>query len=248
MTISAGQELPLRSREGTGGRGRHPRKLSGGTPLPPGPLPHGEGETGAGVNPPHLLARLLSTKRAHLKWRALDPLEMVLLALCGLLLVGFTLSELADVAFRILLHPWLQAQEWTLGCFVWGIFLGGAVGVRRNDHFRLSGTAELFHGATRTAIEVCQQLVMLAVGLAMLWFGFLNTLTGFGSYMMPSLTPIAVLYAAIPVCGALVALFSAEKLVLGLRRGFADPNPGALPVQVAAAELLLDRVEIPAER
>ncbi|MDQ2803833.1 MAG: TRAP transporter small permease subunit [Pseudomonadota bacterium] len=174
-----------------------------------------------------------------MNWRALDGLEFALVALCGLLLAGFTLSELGDVAFRILSRPWLEAQEFSLGFFVWGVFMGGAVGVRRNDHFRLSATAEIFSGVVRTAIEVFQQLVMIAVASCMVWFGYRNFLTGFGSYLMPSLTPIAVLYAAIPVSGALIALFSVEKLVNGLVRGFPDPE-GELPAGTEMADLLLE--------
>src|SRR5262249_36730217 len=51
--------------------------------------------------------------------------------------------------------------------------------------------------------------------------------TGFGSFLMPSLTPIAVLYGAIPVAGGLVALFTVEELINGWRRGFegADRPP-----------------------
>ena len=172
---------------------------------------------------------ILSRKRPQLKWRALDPLEFALIVVCGLLLAGFLLSELADVAFRILRRPWLEAQEFSLGFFVWGVFMGGAVGVRRNDHFRLAASAEVFAGGVRTAIETFQQLVMVAVAAAMVWFGYLNFLTGFGSYLMPSLTPIAVLYAAIPVAGALIGLFSVEKLVNGWRRGFLDPVPEPPP-------------------
>ncbi len=41
--------------------------------------------------------------------------------------------------------------------------MGGAVGVRRNDHFRLAASAEVFSGGVRAAIETFQQLVMLAV-------------------------------------------------------------------------------------
>lgn len=186
-----------------------------------------------------LARQLLSRKRTHLNWRFLDPLEFALLVLCGLLLAGFTLTELADVVFRELRRPWLEAQEFSLGFFVWGVFMGGAVGVRRNDHFRLSATAELFSGAVRNALEVFQQLVMLLVALCMVWFGWRNYLTGFGSFLMPSLTPIAVLYAAIPVCGALIALFSLEKLVNGLRRGFADATPAGL----AAGGLMLKAAE-----
>jgi len=172
---------------------------------------------------------VLSRKRPQLKWRALDPLEFALVALCGLLLLGFLLSELGDVAFRILRRPWLDAQEFSLGFFVWGVFMGGAVGVRRNDHFRLAASAEVFSGGVRAAIETFQQLVMIFVAVAMVWYGYVNFLHGFGSYLMPSLTPIAVLYAAIPVAGVLIALFSVEKLVNGWRRGFPDPLPDLPP-------------------
>ena len=42
---------------------------------------------------------------------------------------------------------------------------------------------------------------------------------------MPSMTPIASLYAAIPICGALIALFTVEQLVNGCRNGFEHPEP-----------------------
>ncbi|MGH7155086.1 MAG: TRAP transporter small permease [Acetobacteraceae bacterium] len=188
-----------------------------------------------------LRATLLSRKRPQLKWRWLDPLELALVILCGLLLVGFLVSEMGDVAFRILRRPWLDAQEFSIGFFAWGVFMGGAVGVRRNDHFRLAATAEIFAGPIRTAIEAFQQLVMLGVAGCMVWFGYLNTLTGFGSFLMPSLTPIAILYAAIPIAGALIALFSVEKLVNGLRHGFADPTD--TPAGLEGTTLILETAE-----
>ena len=47
------------------------------------------------------------------------------------------------------------------------------------------------------------------------------------------MTPIASLYAAIPICGALVALFSLEQIVNGIRHGFArDGDPVILPNHV----------------
>lgn len=185
-----------------------------------------------------LAEQVLSRKRPQLKWRALDGVEFALIVLCGLLLVGFLVSELGDVAFRILRRPWLEAQEFSLGFFVWGVFMGGALGVRRNDHFRLAATAEVFSGAARTVVECFQQLVMLFVAFCMMWFGYKNYLTGFGSFLMPSLTPIALLYAAIPVSGALIGLFTVEKLVNGLRRGFPDTEPdfGMATLIMEAAE------------
>jgi len=59
----------------------------------------------------------------------------------------------------------------------------------------------------------------------MIYFGFINFLQGFGSFRMPSMTPIASLYAAIPLSGMLVALFTIEQLVNGWRHGFeGDPT------------------------
>ena len=70
-------------------------------------------------------------------------------------------------------------------------------------------------------LEVFNRGVVLAVGLAMVVFGWQNFLQGFGSFRMPSMAPIAYLYWPIPVSGALVALFSLEQIVNGLRNGFA---------------------------
>jgi TRAP-type C4-dicarboxylate transport system permease small subunit len=79
---------------------------------------------------------------------------------------------------------------------------------------------EAMHGGVRVASELLVRGTVLAVGLAMAVFGWQNFLSGFNSFRMPSLTPIAYLYWPIPVCGALVALFSLEQIVNGLRNGF----------------------------
>ncbi len=161
----------------------------------------------------------------HLKWAALDPLELVLMILCGVCLVGFSTSVLFDVITREIGHPWLWLQEVTSHFFTYGIFIGTAVATRRNDHLYLSAITEAMKGRTRTFFETFNRVVVLLVGLAMVVFGYKNFLSGFGSFRMPSMTPIATLYAIIPVSGALVALFSLEQIVNGLRNGFETP-PG----------------------
>jgi len=156
----------------------------------------------------------------HLKWPALDPLERGLMVLCALLLLGFTVVEVADVLCRNLRRPWLNANEFAAGFFVWGVFLGMGVAVRRDQHFRLTAIAQTLTGARRTLVETFNRVVVLVVAISMVVFGYRNYLTGYGSFLMPSLTPIAVLYAAIPVAGVLVALFTVEELVNGWRHGF----------------------------
>jgi TRAP-type C4-dicarboxylate transport system permease small subunit len=65
---------------------------------------------------------------------------------------------------------------------------------------------------------------VLAVALCLIYFGYLNVLDGFKSLRMPSMTPLATFYAAIPLCGVLVALFTIEQIVNGWRNGFDGPS------------------------
>jgi TRAP-type C4-dicarboxylate transport system permease small subunit len=175
--------------------------------------------------------RLVLERQRHLKWPALDRLEKLLMLLCGAALLGFSASTLLDILTRALGHPVLSLQEVTSACFVYGVFIGAAVATRRNDHLYLTAVAEQLGGRVRFAVEMLTRLVVLAVGLAMVWFGWLNFLLGFAAFRMPSMLPIAYLYAIIPLSGALVALFSLEQMWNGARNGFAgDARPDPEPV------------------
>src|SRR5882757_8597246 len=52
--------------------------------------------------------------------------------------------------------------------------------------------------------------IFIGVAFCLIWFGYLNYLRGFGSFRLPSGTPIASLYAIIPLSGVLIALFTVE--------------------------------------
>ncbi len=168
---------------------------------------------------------LVLQRQRHLKWRALDPLEGVLMTVCGALLFGFSVTVACDILTRLLGSPWLWLQEVTSTLFVYAIFLGAAVATRRNDHLYLTAFAESLHGARRTAAELVIRAIVFAVALVMIYYGYLNFLRGFGSFRLPSNTPIASLYAAIPLSGTLIAIFTIEQLVNGMRNGFDRPEP-----------------------
>ena len=146
--------------------------------------------------------------------------------LCGMAIAGFTVTVVCDIATRTLGRPWLWLQEATMTFFIYGVFAGTAAATRRNDHLYLALLAESMSGRKRQAFETFNRAVVLAVALCMAWFGYLNFLDGFKSLRMPSMTPLASLYAAIPLCGVLVALFTVEQLVNGWKNGFAEkPAP-----------------------
>ena len=172
---------------------------------------------------------LVPPRQRHLKWACLDPIERILMILCGITLLGFSTSVVCDIVTRTIGRPWLWLQEVTMTFFVYGIFIGAAAATRRNDHLCLTALAEALHGRARLVVETIIRLVILAVALNMIYFGYVNFLRGFESYRMPSLTPIASLYAAIPLSGVFIALFVIEQLVNGWRHGFDHP---ADPFQV----------------
>jgi TRAP-type C4-dicarboxylate transport system permease small subunit len=97
--------------------------------------------------------------------------------------------------------------------------------------------AESMTGGRRLFFEMFNRTVVLGVALCMIYFGYLNFLDGFKSLRMPSMTPLATLYIAIPISGVLVALFTIEQMVNGWRHGFAEPK-GAPPHESMGSEVL----------
>jgi len=169
--------------------------------------------------------KLVLQRQHHLKWRAFDRLELVLMIICGVLCFGFSLSVAADIVTRTVGHPWLWLQEVTSTLFIYAIFIGAAVATRRNDHLYLTAISEAMHGTPRLIVEIIIRIVVLGVSACLIWFGYINFVRGFGSFRLPSGTPIASLYAAIPFAGALIGLFTVEQLVNGIRNGFDHPEP-----------------------
>jgi TRAP-type C4-dicarboxylate transport system permease small subunit len=182
--------------------------------------------------------KLVLKRQRHLKWRAFDVLELGLMMLCGVLLFGFCATVTFDIVTRTIGYPWLWLQEVTSTFYIYAIFTGTAVATRRNDHLYLTALSEAMHGTPRIVIEILIRCVVLGVAFCMIYFGYINYLRGFSSFRMPSMTPIASLYAAIPISGVLIALFTIEQLVNGIRKGFDHPEPLDEPSQITPIDTL----------
>ena len=181
--------------------------------------------------------KLVLQRQHHLKWRWLDWLELGLMILCGVLCFGFSLSVMFDIITRTIGHPWLWLQEVTSTQIIYAIFIGAAVATRRNDHLYLTAISEALHGTPRLIVEILIRLVVLGVAFCLIWFGYINYVRGFGSFRLPSGTPIASLYAVIPLSGILVALFTVEQLVNGIRNGFDHPEPPEDDLAIPAVDV-----------
>jgi TRAP-type transport system small permease protein len=171
-------------------------------------------------------------RHRHLKWTALDPLENVLMILCGISIAGFTFSVFLDVVTRELGAAILWLQLATTGFFAWGVFIGMAVATRRMDHLNLVEITKHMSGPKRSFMEIFNRLIILVVALAMLVFGIQNGMNDMGSYRAPSLIPLATYTASVPIAGALMVLFCIEQLVNGWAHGFEGPEDSEEYVEI----------------
>src|SRR5664279_2354026 len=167
---------------------------------------------------------LILQRHRHLKWKALDKLEALLMVLCGVCITMFTLAVFLDVLTRTLGVPWLWLQQATTAFFAWGVFVGMAAATRRNDHFYLTEITKRMTGRPRSTIEITNRLIVLAVSVILVWCGTQNALLDLGSYRMPSLIPLTVYTAIVPIAGVLIFLFTLEQLVCGWQNGFEGPE------------------------
>ena len=147
---------------------------------------------------------LILQRHRHLKWKAFDFLEAVLMILCGVCIFMFTLTVFCDVVTRTLGAPWLWLQQVTTAFFAWGVFVGMAAATRRNDHFYLTEITKRMTGGPRTFIEVANRMIVLIVSGLLIWFGWKNAVLDMGSFRMPSLLPLAVYTAIVPAAGILI--------------------------------------------
>ena len=167
---------------------------------------------------------LILQRHRRLKWKALDPLEALLMVLCGVCIAMFTLTVFCDVVTRTIGAPWLWLQQVTTAFFAWGVFIGLAAATRRLDHFYLAEITKRMKGTPRQVIEVINRVIVLVVALMIVWFGYKNAVLDLGSFRMPSLIPLTVYTAIVPVSGVLIVLFMIEQIVNGLNNGFEGPE------------------------
>ena len=142
-------------------------------------------------------ADLVHAADRHLKWRALDPLER---ACCDLRRVPGRLH--LDDASRCRGEGRRPSPAVAAGGDV-GVLhlrrlhrgLGSDAAQRSPAALGLDGGDERRDAAR--LFEVMNRAVVMGVGLFLLVYGWQNFLTGFGSFRMPSMLPIAYLYAPI---------------------------------------------------
>jgi TRAP-type transport system small permease protein len=133
--------------------------------------------------------------------------------ICLGLMAALVVDVFLGVFSRYVLHATFQwYDEVARLCFVWMVFLGAAVAVRRGAHFRLHLLIDRFSPRLRRATD-------LGVALVVLLFGVVLVAGGVAMYpvarrQVSDSLELSMLwfYGALPVGGALMILFSLPHL------------------------------------
>jgi TRAP-type C4-dicarboxylate transport system permease small subunit len=151
-----------------------------------------------------------------------SPLDRLASLVRGLVFV-LTSIMLAALALQIMMRYLLgQALSWTeeiaLACFTWTILLAVALGVRDSIHVRMELLVDRLPGPARRIAEQAILLLVAALGAFLAWSGTRYVLDAQGATSAATGYPTGWLYAAAPVCGALIVLFAIEQIWLAGRR------------------------------
>jgi TRAP-type transport system small permease protein len=133
--------------------------------------------------------------------------------LCLVLMAVLAVDLMAGVFSRyVLFRTFTWYDEIARACFVWMVFLGAAVGVKRGSHFGLHVLVDMLPPPLRRtatiftlAMIVAFSAVLVVQGLAFLEFGRYQQLPVMGISK-------AWIYAAMPVGGALMILYAIPLL------------------------------------
>ena len=138
--------------------------------------------------------------------------------ICLILMVVLSVDLLLGVFSRyVLVQTFTWYDEIARGCFVWLTMLGAAVGVKRQAHFRLHIVVDRLTPRLRRATVLLLPLVVIAFAVILIQQGLIFLELGKSQQTPVMGLPKTWIYAAIPIGGALMILFSLRPLWRALR-------------------------------
>jgi len=138
--------------------------------------------------------------------------------LCMVLMVVLSIDLLLGVFSRyVLVRTFTWYDEIARGCFVWLTFLGAAVGVKRQAHFRLHIVVDRLSPRVRQAIVILLPLVVIIFAGVLIQQGLVFLEIGKFQQTPVMGLPKAYIYVAIPIGGVLMILYSLGPLWRAIR-------------------------------
>ena len=138
---------------------------------------------------------------------------MVVERVCIVLMVVLVADVFLGVWSRYVMRATFQwYDEVARLCFVWMIFLGAAVAVRRGGHFRLHLLIDRFGASARRRADLLVTLIVIAFAAVLVAGGI--AIASLARRQVTDSLELSMLwfYSALPVGGALMIVFALPQL------------------------------------
>lgn len=148
--------------------------------------------------------------------RALDALSKLVLGLAGVALVGMALVQAWQVFARYVLNNspgWTEPVALLLMSFA--VMFGAAIAVRRESHFTFQTFVETAPRPLAMTLKTISRLIGASSGAGLMILGGHLMIDDWVVNMAGAPLPAGLRFAALCVGGALILLFSLERLIFG---------------------------------
>lgn len=164
--------------------------------------------------------------------RALDALSTLSMGLAGVALVAMALIQAWQVFARYVLNDspgWTEPLALLLMSFA--VMFGAAVAVRRETHFAFQTFRDAAPGPARWMLKSISRLIAAASGAGLMLLGGVLMIDEWPVAMAGAPLPSGLKFAGLCIGGALILLFSIERLLTGDYRA-----PDVVPNDASGAE------------
>lgn len=148
--------------------------------------------------------------------RVLDGLSAVVLGLAGAALVGMALVQAWQVFARYVLNDspgWTEPVALLLMSFA--VMFGAAVAVRRESHFAFQTFVETTPRRVSMVLKTVSRLIAAAAGAGLMILGGHLMIDDWAVNLAGAPLPAGLRFSALCIGGALILLFSIERLIFG---------------------------------
>lgn len=148
-----------------------------------------------------------------------DILEKIFTVISVILLTIFIVVVFVEVIARnVLKVPILWSTEVSLMTFIWAVFLGAAIAVRKKRHYIVELFPEQNFKKLNIIFDIFSDIAIFGIIYVMIFNGYTFAKMGLTRYSTSLSLPQTYFFACIPVSGVAMALFGIEWLFKDIAR------------------------------
>ena len=141
-----------------------------------------------------------------------DLVDLVLEIVCSILLTVMVTTIFVQVLARYVFlasTPW--SEEIAVYCFIWVVLLGTSLGVRSHSHLVADVLPDNLPVPVEKALVALSLSLVTIVAVVFLWYGADYARLGVTRLSFSMGFPMVYIYAGMPIAGAAMLLFLAER-------------------------------------